>query len=64
MKNVRHANLLSLFRTWRNGEQLIIATELADRSLEDRFDEALLEGHAGIPRDELLGYMVDAAKGD
>ncbi len=41
--------------------QLIIVTELADMSLKDRFEQIKQSGAEGIPRDELLGYLRDAA---
>ena len=41
--------------------QLVIITELADMSLKDRFKACLAGGHQGIPRDELLVYLGDAA---
>ena len=59
---VRHANLLSVVSHWQVGGYLIVATELADRTISDRFDEALVEGYSGIPRMELLGYLGEAAK--
>ncbi len=37
--------------------------ELADRTLMDRFREARNEGLPGVPRDELLDYFREAAKG-
>jgi len=37
--------------------------ELADRSLAERLKEAVAQGNAGIPFDELLGYMRDASRG-
>ncbi len=60
IKEVRHPFLLSLERIEIIDGQLIIVTELADRSLKDRFEEAQAVGGC-IPRDELLGYMRDAA---
>src|SRR5262249_53307894 len=42
--------------------QLVIVMELADRSLQERFDECRAAGEPGIPRDELLGYLLEAAE--
>ncbi len=42
---------------------LIIAMQIGDESLADRLEHCKREGHAGIPADELLDYMRDAAKG-
>ena len=61
IKQCRHPFLLSLERFEIVEGQLIIVTELADMSLKDRFEQAQRDGHAGIPREELLGYMRDAA---
>ncbi|MCE9560821.1 MAG: protein kinase [Planctomycetes bacterium] len=63
MKEVRHPNLLAVVGSWEIDSHLIIAMELADRSLLNRLKEAKAEGLSGIPRDELLGYMADAARG-
>ena len=42
----------------------MIVTELADKTLWDRFRECRTEGLVGIPRDELLGHIcsIDAAE--
>ncbi len=61
IKAVRHPFLLSLERIEVIEGKLVIVTELADGSLKDRFDHFLEEGQAGIPREELLGYMRDSA---
>ncbi len=61
IKEVRHPFLLSLERIEVVDGQLIIVTELADMSLKDRFEQCKASGLAGIPRDELLVYLRDAA---
>lgn len=63
MKDVRHPHLLSIVRVAPRDDVLVIAMELADRSLADRFEESRKEGYDGIPRNELLEYMAEAAKG-
>lgn len=63
LRNIRHPNLLPCFGVWRAGEFLLIGMELADRSLWDRFGEAIDAGSPGIPRGELLTVMAEAAKG-
>jgi serine/threonine protein kinase len=60
VKEVRHPFLLSLERIEVVDGQLVIVTELADRSLKERFEEAQAQGGC-IPRDELLSYLRDAA---
>ena len=61
IKEVRHPFLLSLERFEIIDGQLIIVSELADMSLKDRFEQTNAEGHGKIPREELLGYLHDAA---
>ncbi|MEI7686048.1 MAG: bifunctional serine/threonine-protein kinase/formylglycine-generating enzyme family protein [Planctomycetota bacterium] len=63
MKNLRHPHLISSFGAWRKGNSLILAMELADRSLMDRLTEAIDSGEVGIPKKELLAYMEEAARG-
>src|SRR5208283_3560795 len=61
IKEVRHPFLLSLERIEVIDEQLVIVTELADASLMNRFEQCVAAGAPGIPRDELLVYLSDAA---
>lgn len=61
MRELRHPFLLSVERVEIVDGRAVIVTELADRSLEDRFREILATGQKGIPRDELIGYLRDAA---
>ena len=62
IKAVRHPFLLSLERIEIVDSQLCIVTELADGCLSDRFFECRKKGMKGIPRDELLGHLRDAAE--
>jgi serine/threonine protein kinase len=70
IKEVRHPFLLSLERFEIVDGQLFIVTELADMSLMDRYMACRgLDGRTdfqsvplrGIPREELLAYLRDAA---
>ncbi len=61
VKDVRHPFLLSLERFEVISSQLLIVMELADSSLLDRYLACKKEGMRGIPRNELLGYLRDAA---
>jgi serine/threonine protein kinase len=61
IKEVRHPFILSLERFEIIDNQLVIVMELADKSLMDRFQECRLSGMSGIPRAELLAYLLDAA---
>ena len=62
IKGVRHPFLLSLERFEIVNGRLAILTELADMSLDQRLRQCRAEGLPGIPRDELLRYMADAAE--
>src|SRR5205823_2513584 len=62
VKTVRHPYILSLERFDIVDGQLFIIMELADRNLWDRFKESRSQGHSGIPREELLGYMLESAE--
>src|SRR5262249_11674335 len=62
VKAIRHPFILSLDRVEIVDGQLVIVMELADRSLQERFDECRAAGEPGIPRDELLGYLLEAAE--
>lgn len=61
IKSVRHPFLLSLERIEIVDGQLLIVTELAEASLKERFEACRSNGLRGIPRDELMRYMRDAA---
>jgi hypothetical protein len=61
IKEVRHPFLLSLERIETLDGHLLIVTELAEESLWDRFSHLRQEGLWGVPRDELLAYLRDAA---
>lgn len=61
IKGVRHPFLLSIERIEIINGHLIIVTELADCSLKDRFEVCHQAEQPGIPRDELLSHLRDAA---
>jgi hypothetical protein len=62
VKMIRHPYILSLERFDIKDGQLMIVMELADRNLWDRFRECRTQNLSGIPRDELLRYMDEAAE--
>ncbi|MBO0697202.1 MAG: protein kinase [Zavarzinella sp.] len=62
VKTIRHPFLLSLERMEVIEGQLVIVMELADKNLADRYIECVNSGLPGIPRQELLGYMDEAAE--
>ncbi|MCI0463243.1 MAG: bifunctional serine/threonine-protein kinase/formylglycine-generating enzyme family protein [Gemmataceae bacterium] len=63
MKRLRHPNLLCLHGAWLHGDYLILAMELADGTLFDRLRDAVKQGQGGIPPEELLQYLREAAAG-
>ena len=62
IKRVRHPFVLSIERFEIVNNRLVIVTELADMSLSDAFQKCLSEGLSGIPREQLIGYLWDAAE--
>ena len=62
VKGIRHPFLLTLERVELIGGELIMVMELADKNLTNRYQECRDDGLPGIPRDELLSYMVDTAE--
>jgi len=62
VKLIRHPYILSLEQVQIIEGQLIIVMELADRNLWDRFRECRTQGLGGVPREELLRYMEEAAE--
>ena len=63
VKDLRHPHLLTLVAAWKAGGRLVIASDLADCSLADRLRQCLDAGQPGVPAEELLGYLRDAAEG-
>ncbi|MBL8794572.1 MAG: serine/threonine protein kinase [Planctomycetia bacterium] len=62
VRGVRHPYILAMDRFDIVDGQLLIVMELADHSLWDRYKEYEVQGEPGIPRDELLRYMEEAAE--
>src|SRR5262245_28923982 len=62
VKQVRHPYLLALDRYDIVDGRLMIVMELADCNLWDRFRDCREKGLPGIPRDELLLYMIETAE--
>src|SRR5262245_61690264 len=62
VKAIRHPFLLSLDRVECVAGELMIVTELADRSLHEVLLYYQKAGLPGIPRGELLGYLREAAE--
>lgn len=62
IKSIRHPFLLSIDRVENIQGELVIVTELADQNLHERWQKYHARGLAGMPRDELLGYLHEAAE--
>jgi hypothetical protein len=62
VKTIRHPYILTIERFDIIEGQLLIVMELADRNLYNRFRECQAQGANGIPREELLQYMSEAAE--
>lgn len=62
IKAIRHPFFLGLDRVELAGGELVMVMELADCQLHDRFRACQSEGQRGIPRDELVGYLEEAAE--
>ncbi len=62
VKAIRHPFLLCLERVELVGNELVMVMGLADRHIGDRFSECRSAGLPGIPRDELTGYLREAAE--
>lgn len=60
VKALRHPFLLNLERIEVYEGQLVVVTELADKSMADLFNEHILAGDAGIPREKILQYVRDS----
>ncbi len=62
VRAIRHPFLLSVERVEIVDGELITVTELADKSLLDRLKECQAEGLPGLPRQELLPLLLEAAE--
>ncbi len=62
VKDIRHPFLLAMDRVEVVAGELVIVMELADRNLDDRLRVCREAGLPGVPRDELLGYLGEAAE--
>lgn len=62
VKNLNHPFLLSVERIEIVQGHLVMVTELADSNLRRQFEGYQLSGRPGIPREELVGYLVEMAE--
>src|SRR2546423_7469037 len=62
IREVRHPFVCSVERIDNVDGELVIVMELAERTLHDLFQECQSAGLIGVPRDDLLRYLRDAAE--
>jgi hypothetical protein len=62
IREVRHPFVCSVERIDNVEGELVIVMELAERTLHDLFLECQSAGLIGVPRDDLLRYLRDAAE--
>ncbi|MCI0637745.1 MAG: protein kinase [Gemmataceae bacterium] len=62
IKSIRHPFLLSIDRVEVVEGELIIITELADHNLEDVLQTHRAGGRNGVPREEVIGFLREAAE--
>lgn len=63
IRHIRHPNLLGTHLALELDGILVIGMELADGTLGDRLAASIRAGKKGVPREELMEYMAEAAKG-
>lgn len=61
IKTVRHPFILTLERIEIIDGRLLVVTELAEKSLRDHFTECQAINGVGIPREDLMRFIRDAA---
>jgi serine/threonine protein kinase len=62
IKSIRHPFLLSIDRVEIVDNELVIITELADQNLQELLQKYHALGKPGVPRDEILTYLREAAE--
>src|SRR5262249_12659948 len=62
IKGIRHPFLLAMDRVEVVDGELVIVMELADKNLADQLRACQDQGRTGVPRDELLAYLDEAAE--
>lgn len=62
IRNIRHPFVLSVERVERTRDRLLIVMELADRNLAEVFRACRAKGEPGIPRQQLLLWLEEAAE--
>jgi tetratricopeptide (TPR) repeat protein len=61
MKRLRHPFLIQVQAFWPLEDRLLMVMELANGSLAGRLEDQRRSGRHGVPTEDLLGYMREAA---
>jgi serine/threonine protein kinase len=61
LAGIRHDHLAAIYGFRREGEVIVVAMELGDESLEDRFEHRREQGYRGLDHEELLTYFRQIA---
>lgn len=61
MRSVNHPYLVNVLACWEERDWVIIAMEMADGNLRERFDFCRQQQLPGVPADELLLYLKESA---
>ncbi|HVJ83788.1 MAG TPA: serine/threonine-protein kinase, partial [Planctomycetia bacterium] len=62
IRSVRHPFLIAIDRVDVNDDEIVIVMELADGNLRDELRAARNCGRPGVPRPQLLNWMLEAAE--
>jgi serine/threonine-protein kinase len=62
-RRLNHPHLIHIIDSWQDEAYFIVAMELAQKSLRQVFNELRHHAETGIPRDQLLEYLRQAAAG-
>jgi tetratricopeptide (TPR) repeat protein len=63
LRSARHPNLLAILGAIPAAGALVVVTERHDGSLWDRHTESISTGGTGLPPNELLDHLAEAARG-
>lgn len=63
IRDVRHPLLMPIERIEAVGSEIALVMELGERNLNDVLVDCQSRGQSGIPRDELVRYLLDVADG-
>src|SRR5258707_1290767 len=62
LKNAKHPRLAAVDTVVNDTGRFVIVSDWTGQTLRDRFKQFRSAQQAGIPRDELIGYLANAAE--